>query len=323
MLSLSALLTADMPLVGGQAVLEGVMMRNGTAYGLGARLKNEVVGERRLWSSFLSARIRNMRFVRGFPVLMETLINGIKTLNRSAELQGQADEEPMEGWHLALTLIVSIVFALLLSLVLPHALTWLVTFTGLAGDVSKVSFQIWDGLFKLLILVAYILIIGRVPEIRRVFQYHGAEHKTIHAFETGKPVDVDLAAAQSRLHPRCGTTFLLFVVCVSVLSHAILVPLLLHVWTPESTLLKHAGTLVFKLLLIAPIASLSYEIIHAVARMKEGMCCRLLRAPGLLLQKLTTVEPDREHLEVALVALKEALGTDSPYVVKTVPYTRL
>lgn len=312
-----------MPLVGGQAVLEGVMMRNGTACGLGAKLKSEIVGERRLWSSFLSERIRSTRFLRGFPVLMETLINGIRTLNRSAELQGQDDGKPMEGWHLAVTLMVSIAFALLLCLVLPHGLTWLMTLAGLSGDVADVSFQLWDGLFKLLILLAYILAIRRIPEILRVFQYHGAEHKTIHAFETGKPVDVELAAAQSRLHPRCGTTFLLFVVCVSVLSHALLVPLLLHFWTPDSAVIRHAGTLFFKLLLIAPIASLSYELIRATARMKDGRCASCLRTPGLLLQKLTTAEPEREHLEVALVALREALGDDSRWQVKTVPYTRI
>ena len=251
------------------------------------------------------------------------MINGIKTLNRSAELQGQDDGKPMEGWHLAVTLIVSIAFALLLSLVLPHGLTWLLTVAGISGDVSGVSFQLWDGLFKLLILMIYILAIRRVPEIKRVFQYHGAEHKTIHAFETGKPVDADLAAAQSRLHPRCGTTFLLFVVCVSVLSHALLVPLLLHFWTPESELVRHGGTIFFKLLLIAPIASLSYELIRATARMKDGKCAALLRTPGLLLQKLTTAEPEREQLEVALVALREALGDNTPYEVRTVPYKRL
>ncbi len=311
-----------MPLVGGQAVLEGVMMRNGTSYGLGARLRSRIVGERRVWSSFLSNRVRNTPFVRGFPILVETLVNGIKTLNRSAELQGEDDEQPMEGWSLAATLAASIVFAILLSVVIPHGLTWLLSLAGLSGDVSGVSFQIWDGLFKLVILVVYILAIRRVREIHRVFQYHGAEHKTIHAFETGQDVDVDLAAAQSRLHPRCGTTFLLFVVFLSVAVHAVFVPLLLAVWQPESVLVKHLGTLCFKILLVAPVASCSYELIRASAKMGNGFWAGLLRAPGLGLQRLTTAEPEREHLEVALVALKEALGPGSPHVVHTVDYER-
>lgn len=311
-----------MPHVGGQAVLEGVMMRNGAACGLGARLDQGIVGERRLWSSFLSERVRKTRLVRGFPILVETLVNGIKTLNRSAELQGKDDEPPLEGWRLVATLVVSLAFALVLSLVLPHALTCLLTLAGLSGDVQDVSFQLWDGFFKLVVLVGYILVIGRIPEIRRVFQYHGAEHKTIHAFETGQPVDVELAAAQSRLHPRCGTTFLLFVVFVSVLCHSVLVPLFLSVWTPESAIARHLGSIAFKLVLVVPVACLSYELIKTSARMKKGVCATCLRAPGLFLQKLTTVEPEREHLEVALVALKEALGP-SPYEVRTVPYTRI
>ena len=323
LLCLGALAAADdMPHVGGQAVLEGVMMRNGTAYGLGARLDQGIVGERRLWSSFLSEGVRRTRFLRGLPILVETLVNGIKTLNRSAELLGKEDEPPMKGWRLAATVVVSVAFALLLSLVLPHALTCLITLAGLSGNVADVSFQLWDGFFKLAVLVAYILVIGRIPEIRRVFQYHGAEHKTIHAFETGKPVDVELAAAQSRLHPRCGTTFLLFVVFVSVICHSVLVPLFLAVWTPESELVRHLGSIAFKLVLVVPVACLSYELIRANARMKEGVCAACLRAPGLFLQRLTTLEPEREHLEVALVALKEALGP-SPYEVRTVPYTRI
>ncbi len=312
-----------MPLVGGQAVLEGVMMRNGGAYGLGVRLRHKVVGERRVWSSFLSGGLRTTPFVRGFPVLLETLVNGIRTLNRSAELQGDDDGKPMEGWQLALTLVVSLVFALMLSVFIPHGLTWLLSLTGLSGDVDGISFQIWDGLFKLLILLGYILLIGRLPEIRRVFQYHGAEHKTIHAFETGQDVDVELAASQSRLHPRCGTTFLLFVVFLSVLCHAIVVPFFLAIWQPEGALVKHLGTLLFKLFLVIPVASLAYELIRSSAKMRDNACSRCLRWPGLMLQRLTTVEPEHEHLEVALVALKEALGPGSPCVVRTVPYDRL
>lgn len=319
-----ALLTAeDMPLVGGQAVLEGVMMRNAAVYGLGARLKGKIVGERRGWSSFLSDKVRKTPFLRGFPILVESLINGIKSLKRSAELQGDDDGTPMDNWHLLCTLAVSVVFAICLSVVIPHGMTWGVSALGVAGDVSGVSFQIWDGLFKLVILVGYIYLISRIPEIRRVFQYHGAEHKTIHAFETGQPVDVDLAAAQSRLHPRCGTTFLLFVVFLSVLCHAIFVPLFLHIWQPESTIVKHLGTIVFKLFLIAPVASLSYEVLRGTAKLQECLWVRILRAPGFCLQLLTTAEPEREHLEVAVVALKEALGEDSPYDVRTVQYERI
>ena len=299
------------------------MMRNGQAFGLAARVAGEVVAERRGWYSFLPERIRTRPFVRGFPVLVETLVNGIKSLNRSAELQGEADGQPMEGWHLVLTMLAALVFAMVLFLLIPHGLSWLLGYVGLSSGVEGVAFQLWDGVFKLLMLMGYISIIARVPEIRRVFQYHGAEHKTIHAFETGLPVDAALARRQSRLHPRCGTTFLLFVICISVLLHALLVPLLLYLWTPENAVLKHLVTLVFKLALLVPIASLSYELIRFSGCMREGPLATALRAPGLLLQRLTTAEPEMDQLEVAVVALREALGPDSPYEVRTCPYRTL
>lgn len=299
------------------------MMRNGPAFGLAARVKEKIVAERRGWYSFLPEGIRQKRFLRGVPVLVETLVNGVKSLNRSAQLQGEADGTPMEGWHMVLTLLLSLAVALLFFLFLPHVLSWLMAKIHLGGDVNGVSFQLWDGFFKMLVLVSYIACIGRVPEIKRVFQYHGAEHKTIRAFETGRPVDASLAALQSRLHPRCGTTFLLFVICISILLHAVLVPLFLFVWTPENFLLKHAVILLFKIVLIVPTAALAYELIRFSARLKDGPLATMLRAPGMAMQLLTTAEPERAQLEVAVVALKEALGSDSEFDVRTSPYTRL
>ena len=160
-----------------------------------------------------------------------------------------------------------------------------------------------------------------MPDIRRVFQYHGAEHKTIHAFESGEEVNAANAARMSRLHPRCGTTFLLFVICISIILHAVLVPMLLALYTPQSAVAKHALTLFFKLLLMVPISALAYELIRYAARLREGFWATILRAPGLALQRLTTYEPDESQLEVAVVALREALGPDDGARVHTVAYT--
>jgi uncharacterized protein YqhQ len=161
--------------------------------------------------------------------------------------------------------------------------------------------------------IGYIAVISFMPDIRRVFQYHGAEHKTIHAFERGGMVTVATARQGSRLHPRCGTTFLLFVLSCAIVLHAVLVPLLLLVWHPESTFLRHLGILCIKILLIVPVSALAYEIIRYAAAMKNGVWGRILRAPGLFLQLLTTREPDDSQLEVAIAALREALGADSPF----------
>ncbi len=319
---LTKLVSNTCPVVGGQAVMEGVMMRHQDHYALAVRhADGTIVAERKPWFSLTKHPLLKTRFVRGFPVLLETLVNGIKALNRSAEQAAEGENEKLETWHIVVTMLVALGMAVLLFVVLPHMLSLLMTWMGLGGDVEALSFHLWDGLFKCAIFVGYIIAISLLPDIRRVFQYHGAEHKVIHTFESGGEVTAHEAMRMSRLHPRCGTTFLLFVICISIILHAILVPLLLAIWTPDGTVSKHVVTLIFKLLLMIPIASLAYELIHVAARMNEfSLLGRMLRAPGLLLQRLTTYEPKRDQVEVAIVALYEALGKDAPEQVRPVPY---
>ncbi len=306
---------APAPLVGGQAVMEGIMMRNGDRYALAVRLPDGSIGvETRPWYSLTQNPILKKPFLRGFPTLVETLVNGIKALNRSAEYSAGQDGEEIKGWHLVLTLIVSLALAIGLFVVVPHALSIVMNWLGFGGDVNGISFHIWDGLFKFLIFVGYILVISLLPDIRRVFCYHGAEHKTIHAYESGREVNPESAEAFSRLHPRCGTTFLLFVMSIAILLHTILVPMLLLFWTPESSVLKHAVTIFFKVLLMIPISALSYELIRYAARLGDSIWGRILRAPGMFLQLLTTREPDREQLEVAVAALAGATGQNPPHL---------
>lgn len=314
---------ASCPTVGGQAVMEGVMMRNGNNYGLAVRRPDgSIVAERRPWFSIAKHPLLQKPFLRGFPLLVETLVNGIRTLNRSAVLCAAEEETPLDTRHLILTLLISITLAIGLFVILPHLITVGFQYLGLSGDLTGVSFHAWDGLFKCVIFITYILVISLLPDVRRVFQYHGAEHKTIHAFEQRHGARVDAASAQqmSRLHPRCGTTFMLFVICISIILHAILVPLFLYFWTPQHPVAVHGVTLLFKLFLIIPISALAYELIRYAARMGDGIGGRLLRAPGLGLQLLTTAEPDIHQLEVAVVALREALGQDASDGICTVSY---
>lgn len=305
---------APAPLVGGQAVMEGVMMRNGDRYALAVRLPDGSINvETHPWYSLTRHPLLKKPFLRGFPTLIETLVNGIKALNRSAECSSGQDGDEIKGWHLVLTMIISIALAVGLFVVVPHVLSIAMNWLGLGGDVNGISFHIWDGLFKFLIFVGYILGISLLPDIRRVFCYHGAEHKTIHAYESGQEVNADNAGLFSRLHPRCGTTFLLFVMSIAILMHTILVPLLLLFWTPESPVLKHAVTIFFKVLLMIPISALSYELIRYAARLGNSVWGHILRAPGMFLQLLTTREPDREQLEVAVAALAGATGQNPPH----------
>lgn len=298
--------------IGGQAVMEGVMMRNGEHYALALRRADgTIVAERFPWFSLTRGWLK-MPLLRGFPTLIETLVNGIRALNRSAIESAEGEGQDLQGWHLVLTMLVAIGMAVILFVVLPHVFSLVMAWLGLGGDVDGLSFHLWDGLFKFLIFIGYILAISLVPDIRRVFQYHGAEHKVIRAFESGDVVSVSAARRLSRLHPRCGTTFLLFVLTLAIVLHTVFVPLFSGIWSSEHAVLRHIGILVFKLALMLPISAVAYELIRYAGAAGDGLIGRMLRAPGMLLQMLTTWEPDNAQIEVAIVSLAVALGPDVP-----------
>lgn len=292
--------------------MEGVMMRNGDHLAVAVRKSGgEIEVSTWPWFSLTKRAWLKKPFVRGFPVLLETLVNGIKALNHSAS---QAVDEEVDGelkpWHIALTLVFAIGMALGLFVVVPHLFSLGMRFLGLGGDVEGLTFHLWDGFFKLAIFLSYIYVISLIPAIKRVFAYHGAEHKVIWTFEETKAIDVERAKSYSRLHPRCGTAFLLFVLSISIVLHAFLVPLLLLAYSPESEVLKHAYILVVKLLLMIPIACMSYEAIRLAGRYCNTLWGKLMSGPGLLLQRLTTSEPDTGQLEVAAAALQGALDAE-------------
>lgn len=302
--------------VGGQAVIEGVMMRAKDSLAIAVRRPGgDIKVELRPWFSLLRHPWLKKPFVRGFPVLLETLVNGIKALNFSAE-QSVPDEEQEEGgglstWHLVLTMTIAMAFALGLFVVLPHFFSVGMEWLGFSGDVDSISFHMWDGLFKLTMFVGYILSISFIPDIRRVFQYHGAEHKTIWTYERGADLTPENAGLNPRLHPRCGTAFLLFVLAISIVLFTVLVPLLLIPWSPEHFVLKHLYIVGIKFLLMVPVSCLAYELIKFSGRFNTNIFCRAMCWPGLAMQALTTKEPDHDQLEVAIAALKCALGKEA------------
>ena len=318
---LKSILLAAPCAVGGQAVLEGIMMRSKDRLSVAVRLPDGSIGVKNMpWFSLTNSAFLKKPFIRGFPILLETMVNGIKTLNLSAKLAGVEDSEnELKSWHLVLTLVFSIAMALGLFVVLPHLFSLGMEWLGFSGGLNSISFHAWDGLFKFMLFISYIVAISFLPDIYRVFQYHGAEHKAIWAYEREVPLNVKSAMEMSRLHPRCGTTFLLFVLSIAIILHTLTVPAGLYFWTPESPVVKHAAVIVFKLLLMAPISAIAYELIKASSRIKDPIYGAILRAPGLFLQLLTTRQPDESQMEVALVALKEALYTDAP-VIETPAY---
>ncbi len=311
--------------VGGQAVMEGVMMRNDDTLSIAVRKPDgRIIAEQRPWFTLLKFSFMRKAFVRGFPILLETLVNGIKALNFSAEVAVESEGEELKPWQLLLTLVAAIGFAVLLFVVLPHMVTIGMTFLGFASGLKGLTFHLWDGFFKASIFVGYIVAISRLPDIRRVFEYHGAEHKVIWAYENHEDaITVETAMKQKRLHPRCGTTFMLFVMAISIVLHAVLVPLVLVFWNPGNIVIEHAGIIFFKLFLMIPISAIAYEAIRYAAKLSSGFAAFFLRAPGMLLQKLTTREPDASQLEVAIVALHEALGADAAVPIRVPAYSKM
>jgi uncharacterized protein YqhQ len=298
--------------VGGQAVIEGVMMRAKDNLAIAVRRPDgEITVEVRPWFSMTPAFMKKP-FLRGFPIFMETMVNGVKALNYSAT---QALDEEEDGelttFHLVLTMAFALGAALGLFVVLPHFFSVAMKWWGISGGVDSLSFHVWDGFFKMLMFLGYIISISFVPDIKRVFEYHGAEHKAIWAYEAGGNLDVCEIKKFSRLHPRCGTAFLLFVLVVSILLFTVLVPLIVSIWVPKVFVLKHLYIVGIKLLLMAPVSAVAYEMIKASSKHEDKALCKAACLPGMGMQLLTTREPDEEQIAVALAALNSAVAAEA------------
>lgn len=302
--------------VGGQAVIEGVMMRAASGLAVAVRRPSgEIVVREKLWKS-ISARfpIFKLPFLRGVVVLIETLASGMDALTFSAEqfeeqvAGDDAEEKPAASassrFATAATLGLAFVFGIGLFVVLPHALTYFVGtfFGGLA--LKSITFHLVAGAFKLTIFVCYLALLSVLPDIRRVFMYHGAEHKVIATHEAGEPLDVQHARKHSTFHARCGTSFLLVVVVAAIALFALVIPLIPGLGEGFGS---HFAAVLLKIPMLLPIAGLAYEINRWAANHLSHPLVRIIVTPGFLMQRLTTSQPDDEMLEVALTSLKAAL----------------
>jgi len=276
---------------GGQAVIEGVMMRGPNSVAVAVRKPDgEIIVETQpqdpLWKR---KRFLGWPFIRGTVVLIDSLIIGVRSLNRSAVLT--EEEEPLSDAEIFWTGIVAAVLAVVLFLVIP---TGVVHYTrDLIGGVWAQNLV--EGILRILIFLGYIVAISYMEEIKRVFMYHGAEHKAIHTLEAGYPLNVENAREQSILHPRCGTSFLLLVMVLSIIVFTAL---------GEGSLLWRVLS---RLAVFPVVAGLGYELIKLTSRNADRSWAKCLMAPGLWLQKLTTAEPDEAQVEVALQALKAVM----------------
>lgn len=290
--------------IGGQAVIEGVMMRAPRAVAIAVRRPSgEIVVSKDVVIP-LSERfpLFKLPVIRGAVALFSSLCIGLKALNFSANeaiVDEGSEKKEMSTMVMGGTMAVALLMGVALFFLLPLYLTKLLV--PLIGP-SNIVFNLVDGFIRVAVFLIYIYSISRLNDIQRVFQYHGAEHKSIFAFEAGTPLTVDSVKTFSRLHPRCGTSFLLIVMLVSILVFS-LIPKLWPFY-------MKAGA---RVVLLPMIAGLSYELLKWSARHEMSPVVRMLIAPGLALQRLTTQEPDESQLEVAIRSMEEALDANAGF----------
>ncbi len=295
--------------VGGQAVLEGVMMRGVSTWAVAVRNPEgeiEVTSESLVpWAK--RHRLWRVPVIRGVVALGESLKIGFRALAISANAQLEDDEEgnkeEIGGWMWGLTIAFSMALAIGLFFVIPVGLTSLIK--DELG--SALLFWLVEGILRTAIFIGYIVVISKLPDLRRVFEYHGAEHKTISCYEAEDELVPSRAKLYSRLHPRCGTSFLLIVMVLAIFVFA---PIGLPAWY---------WLLASRIIGIPLIAGLSYEVIKWAGRNRRKGWVRALMWPGLMLQNLTTREPDEEQLAVAIVALEKVLESEKPGEVEESP----
>jgi uncharacterized protein YqhQ len=280
---------------GGQAVIEGVMMRGKKSVAISVRGQNGKLTVTR-WSlaTIYKGRLKDTPLLRGIVVLIESLVLGTQALLHSAEVASAQEEAKIPAGLLWGTVVGSIAFAIALFFIAPlFATRFLVD-----SHASALTSNIIEGLIRIGIFVAYLKLIGLIPDIKRFFAYHGAEHKVINAYEAGSPLEVASVKKYSTAHARCGTSFIFIVLVIAIFVFALL-------GRPALWL-----TILYRIVLIPVIAAFSYEIMKFGASRIKNNVIRILLAPGLMLQAMTTREPDDSQLEAAISALSEVIEVD-------------
>jgi len=301
--------------VGGQAVIEGVMMRSPHRVSTAVRKADgEIVVRNRDYISFVHRyKLLGLPLIRGLVSFVEMLVISIGTLNYSAEVAMKEEEEKsnpkkekkssdfLRSAYLALTAIFAMALGIGIFFFLP---LWFSEFLGVKREA--LTFNLIAGLVRVFLFVVYVWALSRIGEFKRIFQYHGAEHKSIYTFEAGKELTVDNVKGFSTRHPRCGTSFILIVVVFAILVYS-LSDTIYYLATGVPPTLPKRFLLHFSLLPF--VAGVGYELLRASGRRQRSKVIRFLSTPGLWIQSITTNEPTPDQMEVALVALKNALNT--------------
>ena len=291
--------------VGGQAVIEGVMMRSPNYISTSVRKKGKIFS--RTKRSKLRSKFLKKPIIRRVVNFMDMLVLGIKELTWSANQQAEKKEEELTKKEIIFTLTFSLGFALIIFVVLPYFLAHL---AGFAEETNPVLFNLIDGIIKIAFFLIYLYLISLMGDVRTLFRYHGAEHKVVHCFESKKTLTVKNAKKFSTKHPRCGTSFIFIVFIVAIFIFSLVPMIITHLnpgFNDLSTLIRKSILFPLRLLFIPLIAGASYEILKLSAKYKNNRLINLTTIPGLWLQKITTKEPTLKQIEVAIAALKNVL----------------
>jgi uncharacterized protein YqhQ len=280
---------------GGQAVIEGVMIRGRTSVVTAVRRPNgEITVDSRPAPAISSSWMRRTPLLRGVVILIEAMVLGIKSLMFSANVAIEEEHEEMSTKAMVMMLGSAAVLVVLLFFIAPLFLTKLIN----AYIPNSLTFNIIEGVVRLAIFIGYLKVIGMMPDIKRVFTYHGAEHKSVNAYEAGVPMEVEAIKKYSRAHVRCGTSFLFLVLIVAIILFS-------FVGRPAFWLM-----VLSRIVLIPVIMGLGYEVIYFGAKHARNWFMKIILWPGLLMQSLTTGEPDDKQLEVAIAAMNKAVEVD-------------
>lgn len=290
--------------IGGQAVIEGVMMKSPLGWSVAVRGPGGDISTKTVIAKKQSLLFK-LPLIRGVVALAQALTIGIKAIEFSGNIayQEKENKKPISPLSMGISIGAAIILAVVLFKFLPLLLTTLMAKTNNLVSKSSFVFNLMDGLLRVGIFFLYIFSIGLWKEMRRIYEYHGAEHKVIHAYEAGVELMPDNIKNFKPFHPRCGTSFLLIVMVTSILIF-MFIPREWSFWEK----------LISRLMLVPVIAGVSYEILRFAAKKKDNHLMGLLILPGLLLQRMTVKEPDDSQIEVAIVALKEVLKLETKEV---------
>ncbi|STO31127.1 Predicted metal-dependent enzyme [Fusobacterium necrogenes] len=285
--------------IGGQAVIEGVMMRSPSCVATAVRKPSGEIVYKKTLISKKRSRLTEIPFIRGAVMLFDALVMGIKELTFSANEAEEKEEKQITQKEAILTTVISLGLGIGLFIVLPSLIA-----SFLFLD-NKIYSNLLEAALRLIFFIFYIWIISFSKDVKRVYEYHGAEHKSIYAYENSMDLTPENAKKFTTLHPRCGTSFLLIVMLIAIIVFSIIDLIFPTPITVVGRIVMKVG---LRVLLMPLIAGISYEIQRYSSKHLDNLCIKALAFPGLSLQKITTKEPDLKQLEVAIVAIKAALG---------------